>query len=86
MRVRVRDVPVAGSVHHHGCRCKLKRLKGGRGIICPVCERANGSGGGTRGLENPRMPPSQARALGDGSPHGRASDMIQLDDDEDVGY
>lgn len=86
MRVRVRDVPVAGSAHHHGCRCKLKRLKGGSGDYLPACERANGSEGGTRGLENPRMPPSQARVLGAGSPHGRASDMIQLYDDEDVGY
>lgn len=57
---------MAGSAHHHGCRCKLKRSKGGRGDYLPVCERANGSEGGTRGLENPRMPPSHARPLGGG--------------------
>lgn len=41
---------------------------------------------GTRGLENARKPPSQARVFGR-LPHGSATDMIQLDgDDEDDGY
>lgn len=44
---------MAGSAHHHGCRCKLKRLKG-----------VSGGGEGTRGLGNARVPPSKARALG----------------------
>lgn len=43
---------------------QAEEVEGGSGDYLPVCERANGREGGTRGMENARMPPSQARVLG----------------------